>query len=123
MEISLQLSQRQRLDIRESCSASALPKTYEFTRQDIDIFGPQMELAWKNSKALRKIDIDECDPVDLLLWIYAPVLRSDMEKFFKGKGKRLNKLYPQRICKAIDTWLLRVLQAQIACTEMLRRGQ
>ena len=128
MEMQLQLSQRQRLEIRESCSASALPKTFEFVRQDIDSFGPQLELAWKNSKALRKhsyswIDIDECEPVDLLLWIYAPILRPDMEKFYRGKGKRLNKLYPQRICKKLDTWLLRLQHAQIACTDMLRRWQ
>ena len=121
MEMQLRLSQRQRLEIRESCSASALPKTFEFVRQDQSSFGPQLELAWKNSKGMRKRQIDECEPVDLLLWIYAPVLRPDMEKFFRGKGERLNKLYPQRTCGKVDTWLLRVLQAQIACTDMLSR--
>lgn len=121
MEMRLRLSQRQRLEIRESCSASALPKTFEFVRQDQSSFESQLELAWKNSKGMRKRQIDECEPVDLLLWIYAPAIRPDMEKFFRGKGKRLNKLYPQRTCGKIDTWLLRVLQAQIACTDMLRR--
>ena len=119
--MKLQLSQGHRLEIRESCCASALPQTFEYVHQDIDSFGPQLALAWKNSKALRKIDIDECEPVDLLLWIYAPALRAGIEQFYQDKGQRLNKLYPKRICRKLDSWLLCVLQAHVACTAMLSR--
>ena len=111
MEMQLQLSQVHHLEIRESCCASALPLTYEYVHQDQSSFSSQLELAWKNSKGMRKRGIDECEPVDLLLWVYAPALRACIELFYRGKGARLNKLYPRRICKALDTWLLCVLQA------------
>ena len=121
MAMKLQLSQAHRLEIRESCCASALPQVFEFVRQDIGSFGPQMELAWESSKGMRKRKIGECEPVDLLLWIYAPVLRAGIEQFYEDKGKRLNKLYPKRVCKKLDSWLLCVLQAHVACTAMLSR--
>ena len=121
MELQLRLSQRQRLEIRESCCASALPQTFEYVHQDQASFESQLELAWSNSKGMRKREIDECEPVDLLLWIYAPALRAGIEQFYQDKGQRLNKLYPKRICRKLDSWLLCVLQAQIACTDMLRR--
>jgi hypothetical protein len=121
MEMQLQLSQAHRLEIRESCCASALPQTFEYVHQDQASFESQLELAWSNSKGMRKRKIDECEPVDLLLWIYAPVLRAGIEQFYEDKGKRLNKLYPKRVCKKIDSWLLCVLQAHVACTDMLSR--
>ena len=121
MGMGMQLVQSHCMEIRESCCASALPRTYEYVHQDQSSFESQLALAYKNSKGMRKRGIDECEPVDLLLWIYAPVLRAGIEQFYRGKGERLNKIYSRRICSKLDTWLLCVLQAHVACTAMLSK--
>lgn len=116
---SLLIVQSQSQVLKETYGASALPKTYEFIRVNSASIKSQLKLAYKNSKPMQKLAFEDHEPVDLLLWLYAPALRKSINKYFLDKGKRLNKILPARACRMIDNWLLCVLQSHVVCTAML----
>ena len=123
LTLSLDISQSQSQALEETYGASALPKTYEFTHEFTQVnsasIQSQLNLAYKNSKSLQKLAFEDHEPVDLLLWNYAPSLRTSIDKYFLDKGKRLNKIFPVRVCRIIDNWLLCVLQSHVVCADLL----
>jgi hypothetical protein len=103
-------------------SPMALPKSHAFVHQHLEQFSSHCKIVYSYSKAMKKREIEEHEPLDLVLWYYLPDLRREMQNFFNEKGPQMNKLYSKATLKKTDQALVCLLRASI-CTSMFLRTQ